>query len=84
MRELITYKKVEKNKGKEEEIFKDTVPRPNSLLQAKASDNTIDLNSLLSLLITDSSLKKPRTAHLYLCEDRELEKSRVGLKILYE
>ena len=42
------------------------------------------MDSLLSLLITDSSLKKARTAHLYLCEDRELEKSRVGLKILYE
>lgn len=54
------------------------------MLQAKASDHTIDLNSLLNLLITDSSLKKSRTAHLYLCEDRELEKSRVGLKILYE
>ena len=42
------------------------------------------MSSLLSLLITDSSLKKARTAHLYICEDRELTKSKVGLKILYE
>ena len=39
---------------------------------------------MLSLLITDSSLKKARTAHLYVCEDRELSKAKVGLKILYE
>ena len=44
----------------------------------------ISMSSLLSLIITDSSLKKHRTAHLYLCEDAELSKSRVGLKILYE
>ena len=60
------------------------MPRPSIVIKDNASDNTIDLNSLLSLLITDSSLKKPRTAHLYICEDRELEKSRVSLKILYE
>ena len=81
---MVTYRNDDKKKVKEEEVFKDTVPRATTLLQAKASDHTIDIKSLLSLLITDSSLKKPRTAHLYLCEDRELEKSRVGLKILYE
>lgn len=40
--------------------------------------------TLMTLLITDASMKKHKTAHMYLCEDRELEKSRVGLKILYE
>lgn len=84
LRELVTYKKDDNGKAKVEEVFKDTVPRPSLVIKDNASDNTIDLNSLLSLLITDSSLKKPRTAHLYICEDRELEKSRVSLKILYE
>lgn len=41
------------------------------------------MKSLLSLLLVDSSLKKARTAHLYLCEDRELTKSRIALKSLY-
>ena len=54
------------------------------MLASTTLEPTISANSLLSLLITDASLKKARTAHLYICEDRELSKSRVGLKILYE
>lgn len=62
----------------------DTVPRQRSTITSGVLEPSINTNSLLSLLITDSSLKKARTAHLYICEDRELSKSRVGLKILYE
>lgn len=42
------------------------------------------MSSMLSLLLADSSLKKARTAHLYICEDRELSKSSLALKSLYE
>lgn len=62
----------------------DTVPRAGALFKSGVIEPTIDTNSLLSLLIADSSLRKSRTAHLYVCEDRELSKSRIGLRILYE
>lgn len=84
LRELVTYKKQDEPK---DESFIDTIPKANNRTASVKSDfmePTISNTSLLSLLITDSSLKKARTAHLYICEDRELTKSRVGLKILYE
>ena len=82
LRELVTYNQKEQNSR--EEAFMDTVPVARALLSSGVIEPTINMDSLLSLLITDSSLKKPKTAHLYLCEDRELSKSRMGLRILYE
>ena len=88
LRGLVTYNKKDADPAKQEESFMDTMPKESALLRSSIASNAmepaISLNSLLSLLIADSSLKKARTAHLYICEDRELTKSRVGLKILYE
>jgi len=81
LRGLVTYREKQDSK---EEVFMDTVPRAGAHLKSGVIEPTIDMNSLLSLLIADSSLRKSRTAHMYVCEDRELSKSRVGLKILYE
>jgi len=81
LRELVTYRNKQDIKDEE---FKDTAPEAANLLKSNTLEPTISTSSLLSLLITDSSLKKARTTHLYLCEDRELTKSKIGLKILYE
>lgn len=64
----------------------DTIPTKGKILTHNSGsfEVTINMSSLLSLLLTDSSLKKSRTVHTYLCEDRELSKSRIALKSLYE
>lgn len=84
LRNLITYT-IQDNQGKEE-TFIDTIPTKGKIMTHNSTsfEATISTNSLLSLLLADSSLKKARTAHLYLCEDRELSKSRISLKSLYE
>ena len=79
----MTYRSKQEDIAEKE--FKDSAPKATNLLISGATlEPSISMTSLLSLLITDSSLMKARTAHLYLCEDRELTKSKIGLKILYE
>ena len=64
----------------------DTIPSKGKIMTQNSGsiEVTVNMSSLLSLLLADSSLKKARTAHLYLCEDREISKSGIALKSLYE